>query len=181
MTSKRIKLGDIVKDIKLGLGDVPVMEKYDLRPADYLKILEKLRKAQTVPEAELDDRISEWKSREGKKDDLREGPRCYLIVTVKVSDAKDHNIQGQLLDLSEKGCRLAGVPCAVGQTRKLRLEVEVSEGQFLGCKFTAQCRWEKKDDTDGSCLTGFEITHILPSDAENLQQISKLLAICDYC
>jgi len=137
MTNKRIKLGDIVKDIKSGLGDVPVMEKYDLRPADYLKILEKLRKAQTVPESDLDSRINEWKTKGGKKDDLRETPRCYLVVTVRVSDARDHNVQGQLLDLSEKGCRLAGVPCTVGQTRKLRLEVEVSEGQFLGCKFTA--------------------------------------------
>jgi hypothetical protein len=179
MIGKKIKLGDIVKDIKSGMDDVAVMEKHELCAADYVNVLKRLRKAQTVPESELDNRLSEWRTKEGERDNLRETPRCYLVVTVRISDAKDHNVQGQLLDLSEKGCRLAGIPCTVGETRKLRIEVEVSEGQFLVCKFTAQCRWQKKDDADGSCLCGFEITHILPDDAQNLQQISKLLAICD--
>jgi hypothetical protein len=34
----RIRIADIVRDVQMGLGDVPIMEKYGIRPAEYIDI-----------------------------------------------------------------------------------------------------------------------------------------------
>jgi hypothetical protein len=39
---KQIDVALVIKDINMGLGDVPIMEKYGLTPSEYVRVLEKL-------------------------------------------------------------------------------------------------------------------------------------------
>jgi hypothetical protein len=186
MTIKKAKLAAIIKDLKRGLGDVPIMEKYGIRPGEYQEILEILSQNGTLNAEDLACRITQPETPpedlievelEPENEDPRQDRRCYLITHVRVIDAEHRGVQGQLLDLSKFGCQVAGIPCLVGESRELQVEAEVSDGECIRSRFTAECRWEKQEH--GSSIAGFEITRISTEDNETLELISQLMAICD--
>ena len=178
METKRINVADIMRDIRRGLGDVPIMEKYDIAPSEYMNILERLNKSQQLRGSNLEARMI--KLRTGlEKEDTREAPRCYLVVMVRVADSTNPARKGVVLDLSENGCQVAGIQCHVGEIKKFRIQIEGVEGQSVQCRFTAECRWEKKNPADGSALAGFEIKNISQIDREHLHNIIELIALCD--
>lgn len=186
MNVKKAKLAAIIKDLKRGLGDVPIMEKYGIRPGEYQEILEILSQNGTLNAEDVANRITQPETPprdiievevEPENEDPRQDRRCYLITHVRVVDAAHRGVQGQLLDLSKFGCQVAGIPCSVGESRELQVEAEVSEGECIRSRFTAECRWEKQEH--GSSTAGFEITRIGTEDSETLELISQLMAICD--
>ncbi len=175
----RIRLGDIIRDIESGLGDVPIMEKYGIRPAEYMDILQKLKGVRAVDERHFEGRIVHGGDADSDKDSRRL-PRCYLVSDVRVVDLLDRGVHGEVLDLTEEGCRVRGIKCQVGETRRFRVEAEGYPGDALDCSFAAQCRWGNWDQSEGSYVAGFEITDLSRRDRNNLQSVIRLLTICDF-
>lgn len=175
---KRIRLADIVKDIEMGLGDVPIMEKYGLRPMEYIDILERVKAAQLVDERHFEGRIIREKG-ELTEEETRVAPRCYLVANVGVEDLLDNSIRGELVDLTENGCRLRGIQCNPGETRRFRVTGEGYPPDTMDCRFAAQCRWGDWDATEGVYVAGYEIRNISEMDKDKLRAIIRLLSICD--
>lgn len=178
MEGKRINVADIMRDILRGLGDVPIMEKYDIAPREYMSILERLNKSQQLRGDNLEARMIKLKTGL-EKEDTRERKRCYLVLTVRVADSTDPARKGVVVDLSESGCQVAGIQCHVGEIKKFRIQIEGLDGQFVQSRFTAECRWEKRNPADGSTLAGFEMKSISQTDREHLHNIIELISLCD--
>lgn len=175
----RIRLGDIVRDIQSGLGDVPIMEKYGIRPADYIDILQRLKGVRAVDERYLEGRIGHGEEAADADRESRRLPRCYLVAEVRVVDLLDRNVRGEVLDLTEQGCKVRGIECQVGEKRRFRVEAEGYPGDALDCSFAALCRWGKWEQDEGSYVAGFEITDLSAKDRKNLQGVIRLLTIAD--
>jgi len=174
----RIKLADIIRDIQIGLGDVPIMEKYSLRPVEYIDILEKVKAAQVMDEQHLEGRIIRAKGAMSEEEP-RKTPRCYLVANVSVVDLLDSSVRGEVMDLTEQGCQLRGIECKVGETRRFRVKAEGYSGDAMDCRFAAQCRWGNWDPTEETYVAGYEIRSITDPDKNKLRAIIRLLSICD--
>ncbi|MDQ7783369.1 MAG: PilZ domain-containing protein [Desulfomonilaceae bacterium] len=175
---KKIRLADIIRDMRAGLGDVPIMEKYGIYPHDYEEILQSLKETRAVDERYFQGRMTPqgFRSSQG---DSRKVSRCHLVADVRVTDLEAENVSGRLIDITEKGCRLRGIECSVGETRSFRIEADDFEGVVSDCSFTAVCRWGKREQSGGAYVAGFEITHVGMRDRNKLQGIIRLLAICE--
>ncbi len=176
--ARKIMLAEIVKDIQMGLGDVPIMEKYNIRPVQYIDILERLKGAQAVDERYLAGRIGREEQMKSDEEP-RKAPRCYLVANVRIVDLLDSSVCGEVMDLTDKGCQLRGIECKVGETKRFRVQAEGYPGDRMDCRFAAQCRWGNWDQTEGTYVAGFEIKDITAQDRKNLRAIVRLLSICD--
>jgi hypothetical protein len=112
-------------------------------------------------------------------EDPRKAPRCYLVATVRVVDLLDSRVLGEVMDLTETGCKLKGIECKVGETKRFRVEAEGYPGDIMNCRFVAQCRWGNWDPTEGMYVAGFAIKEIGDQDKKNLSAIIRLLSMCD--
>ncbi|MBI5248943.1 MAG: hypothetical protein HY912_05560 [Desulfomonile tiedjei] len=175
---KKIDAAEIMKDIKRGLGDVPIMEKYELAPTEYMSILEKLRSLKGLEGQEVARRLlkGDWST---VGFDARRTRRCYLILSVLARDLTDTEIRGQVQDLTERGFQLAGVAARAGVTREFILQSETTDGYLMPFVLKAQCRWSGTDSVTGSPVSGFEIIQISMHDMEELQKLIDLMTICD--
>lgn len=143
-----------------------------------MNILERLNKSQQLRGSNLEARMIKLKTGL-EKEDTREGKRCYLALTVRVADSTDLAGKGVVLDPLGNGCQVAGIQRHVAEIKKFRIQIEGLEGQFVQCRFTAECRWEKRNPADGSTLAGFEIKSISQTDREHLHNIIDLISLCD--
>ena len=178
MAVKKIIVEDIIRDFNSGLGDVPIMEKYDISSSQYMEILERLNKVRPIQSKSLVTRITTLKTML-VPDEVRESPRCYLALSVLVFDSASGAHQGKLLDLSKNGLKVAGIESYVGESRRFSIQVKWLENEVIESRFIAECRWEQGQPNDGSRLAGFRITDISPNDRRQLQDIIQLFALCD--
>jgi hypothetical protein len=178
MTVNRVNVADIMRDIELGLGDVPIMEKYHITPGEYMNVLERLKNVGQFQKSDLATRLITLRTG-GIKEDARETPRCYLVIGVLVSDSKNPNHQGKVVDLTENGCQVVGLACGAGEARRFRIRVEGFRGEVFQTEFLAECRWARRRQDDATPMAGFEIKEISRKDRQRLHDIIALIALCD--
>jgi hypothetical protein len=83
--------------------------------------------------------------------------------------------KGTVVDISETGLQVSGIPTNVGDTKNLLVQADY----FLDVYpfvFEGKCKWTSKAE-DGNLLSGFEITSITEGELEELRKITNLLAL----
>jgi hypothetical protein len=171
---KKIDAVEIMQDIKSGLGDVPVMEKYDLAPSEYIRILEKLQTLKGGEGQEAARRLSsaDWNT---IGFEARRTRRCYLVLSVLAYDSREPETRGLVQDLTEKGFQITGPGFQPKEIREFVFQSEASLGYWVPFVVKAQCKWTSTEPT----VSGFEIVKISPKDLEELKKLIDLMAICD--
>ncbi len=199
---KKVNLSDVIADLKAGLGDVPVMEKYGLSPDLLLRILERLRKEEnhaalterTAPaaaETEGEDRHDYDKAsrdlettppseaeRKAEAANRRSEPRNYLLYDVPIFDAIRPEIKGYVNDVSDEGLQIRGIKAQVGEMRRFMIldsRVFKGEGSLF---FDALCRWVTNEG-EGETLAGFCITNISEGSRRELRRLVEWLAVTE--
>ena len=178
MAMKKILVHDVIKDINSGLGDVPIMEKYNISASQYMEILEKLNKIGQKKTKTIEARLTTLKTMV-MSDDFRGLPRCYLAFSVLLCDPADNTCQGTIVDISEEGFQVTGMKSQVGESRRFGIQINWLENEVIESQFVAECRWEHDQQNDGSPLAGFQITNISPDNRRKLKNIIELVALCD--
>lgn len=168
---RKIKAQNIVADIRHKLSDFELLTKYDLSPEELTGILERLVEAGGLRLAEVTER-GQYLNDPFQISRTRCHPREYLRIPLSVVDASSPNLEGLVVDLSERGFRTRGVAAGIGDIRVFHLMVtETDAGESVLVQ--AVCRWTKMGHTDRMLdQAGFEIIGI--SD-EGLAAIRKLM------
>jgi hypothetical protein len=176
MKEKRtIKAKDIVNDVRAGLTNLQLMEKYELSPKGLKSIFTKLVEAKAVRSDELDMRVPSFTDTVGL-DQVRVYPRSYVVLHLPILDL-DSNQQGRVLDLSIHGFQVAGIKCEVGLTMRFRLQPgDVSD--INGFDVEAECRWTKGDSPE-NLVPGFKIKDIDTETEKKLSTLIKELTLGD--
>lgn len=167
----------IVADLESGLGDVPIMEKYHLSPAELMMIIQKLSDNDAVKPAAVKSRLEALK-RTAAPSEMRSVPRNYLVFSIPIHDSEDPSIAGLVNDISENGLQVEGIETQEHEVRSFVIDSD----QFSATSpvsFDAECRWVRKDETNGHFIAGFEITAISEGSLKNLGRLIKQLTIGD--
>jgi len=178
MTTKRtIKAKDIVNDIRSGMTNLQLMEKYNLSSKGLQSIFTKLMDAKAVKDRELDGRTP-LADDTVNLNQMRVLPRNYLFVHLPVYEADDMKIEGQIGDITEKGLLVAGIPVGVGDYKTLLVRAEDFDN-IRPFTFRAECRWAKSATAVEPYSAGFQITNITEEALEDLRKLIHALTFGD--
>lgn len=171
MTKRVIPTKEIMDDIRSGMGDVPIMEKHQISPAEYQAILRKLREVRALSRQEVSSRMAAMPAgTEGPQ--MRSVPRNYMFFTIPIYDANDPKVVGVVNDLTEKGLQVSGIPAQVDEPKTFLIRPDVFPVD-MPMAFDATCRWVNVDGNTGHYVAGFEITHI---QKRHLTTLRKLIS-----
>jgi uncharacterized protein (DUF433 family) len=167
---RKISRPQIVHDIRSGMTEAQLMEKYDLSSWGIQKVLAKLLPVGAITWEEMailslngDDSVT--------LRDMRQYQRRYPLVSVIVYEQIKPMVKGRVCDISEKGLGVIGILSEVDDLKTLTVapdELRVFEPFTL----QASCRWFRQGDLDTNCTAGFAITHI---EEHSLEQLMDLL------
>lgn len=157
---KKIRAGEIARDLELGLSDAELMEKYKLSLRGLLSLYKKALEANIIEASELERRLV---SRESvvELEDSRSLPRVGIRESTEIHEYRKPEIKGTVSNISENGLRVEGLESKPGLVRKL-----VISGHEFGLEeliLESKCCWSDTA-SDGSHSAGYEIIRVLQGD-----------------
>ncbi|MGB6066145.1 MAG: PilZ domain-containing protein [Desulfomonilaceae bacterium] len=175
MSRRIIQARDIVIDIRSGMTDAELMEKYELSAKGLESAFTKLVNSGIMTVAEV------YGQRGSGQDtviinDVRELPRHFLSMTIPVHEPGFPNRQGRIRDVTEKGIGITGIQARIGEVISLMIACR----PFLDVDniwLEAECRWIDARKSPREWYGGFQITKISPKDLSNLRQLIQLLSL----
>lgn len=168
MLSPKIPIERILDDIRGGLGDVPIMEKYQISPGDLLRIKQQFKGGR-----EVSGEVS--RSAQAAPREHRSLSRHEPLRPITVYDTDDPRMQGTIYDINMKGLQVVGIIVRTGENKTLKIH---SEPYNVHATFTfrVQCQWSMIDE-HGNCVAGFRITRISLEDAKELKKLVACLSV----
>lgn len=173
----RIRIRDVVKDIRAGLSDQELRTKYHLSANGLHLLFKKLLDLKAI-DADALFGIDSTRLEAGGKRDLREEERYALDFDIPAYNTAFPERHGRVRDVSEKGVGLVGVKAAEGDLT--HIVVLGDTFGFVGpFEFGAECRWSRTDSLSSEPIAGFLITEIADWDMEELRKLIHLLTLSD--
>lgn len=173
----KVNAATILKDIRSGMGDIPIMEKYGISPRLYSRILETLKRSGALSLTDLAGRLpTETTTPEGSS--KRERKRHCLLYPISVHDANDPRNQGTLNDISEAGFKVAGLNVDVDEIGTYLIGAN-ARALHSPVTVDAICRWVTTEEDTGDRLAGFEISNVLGDGQRDLDRLITELSVPD--
>ncbi len=190
MSSKReIHARDFIQDLRAGMSDEELQEKYKLTTKGLQSTFRKLVLARALSEEEI------ARSREDGPEpaivgDMRALPRIPVPFRLPIHDVKHPDIKGvvkeiyaaqdrepagSVRNISEKGISVVGVATEPGETKTFLILGDDS-GEVDPFMFTAECRWSEELFDSGDPVAGFLIVDIAD---EGLAEMKKLIRVLE--
>jgi hypothetical protein len=149
----KIKGRDILNDIRSGMTDQELMEKYEMSSQAFESACGQLCSSGLISREQLLSRSTERAEGDTVTSRL---PRDYLVVQAPIYDVRNPENKGVIRDLTEEGIGIIGLDNSRGVDKIV---------------FGAKCRWVKKD-SGGGYICGFRIIDI---NEENLAKLRSLI------
>jgi hypothetical protein len=169
---KRIITGQIVNDIRSGMTDSQLMDRYRLSHVELQITCKLLVERKFITQEEIDNRAPIADDRTTPFTP-RKAPRHRSPISVTAIGEEDPEKEGLVLDISEKGVGVIGVKATVGEMQTLTILGD-EFGEVAPFQFDAVCRWAKRESS-GELIAGFEIISI--SD-ESLDELRNWIRVC---
>lgn len=163
---KTLSAKAVVKDLRGGLDNSDLMQKYGISERSLYKILRQLRSAQIVTDTEVVPRIAQLQETERLV--VRNARRYRPKEAIPVSEITDITQEFRITDISETGFKLEGMSCKLGERKHFAvLADKVSDsGSF---PVMAECRWVRQDSREEYFEAGYEITEITTLGSRELR------------
>jgi hypothetical protein len=166
---REIKASQVVQDMRSGMSNQDLMEKYRLTSEGLIRVFRKLVHARAVKPDEVTIRQITIESAPLSVQ-IRQTPRCRPQETFPIHDMDDLDTDFLVKDLSEKGVQIMGMETSVGRHTTFLIEAWAFENSDP-LIFDAQCRIDKTDGRKKVFVAGFEIVRIEPADLQQLRKI----------
>jgi hypothetical protein len=170
---RRIDTKELIADIRSGVADVELMEKYKLSSRGLQRVFNKLVDSGSAMAADLSGRSMSYDDSVTLKK-VRVSIRALPILSIGIYESTNPEIIGRIRDLSEVGVGVRGLVAEVGELKNL----VVVPDEFLDIEqfsFEAKCQWSRTGNKGKICNAGFEITDISESDFIQLQELLQLM------
>ncbi|GEM_PF-216712 len=172
-----IKAVEIVGDIRSGMLDTELMDKYRLSSTGLQIAFRKLVNAEAVTESEILNRNHLHEDTTGISQ-YRQLSRNFLVFPIHICDSDDPDTEGYVVDVTERGLQVTGIETEVGRTGKFLVRADESF-QVNPFPFEAQCRWSKTGQHKEDFSAGFEITDISDGARKELRKLIQALSLGD--
>lgn len=173
-TGKKIKAGDIAKDLRSGLSDAELMTKYQLSVKGLLNLYKSALDARVIEASELQSRFASCESLVALED-CRSLPRLTVRKSIEIHEYDKPETRGIVANVTEKGLRIEALECRTGEIKTF----VVPAHETLGVRrlaLEAKCRWHELPDS-GSPTAGFEITKVLKGDLQEFVERVKSILV----
>jgi len=174
---RKIPANEFADDIRSGMSNDALMQKYRLSIEGLASVFKKLLEANILDKSELNRRMAAGDDT-ADLDQMRNLARCYPIVNIPVIDLADRRGQGYLRDLTEKGLQVAGIRARVNEMKNLLIKAD-AVSDLLPFTLEACCKWCQEQDAEGVPVSGFEIKSLSRSDRVMLRKTLELFTLCD--
>ena len=176
-TKHKIKAGDAVRDIRSGMSDSQLMDKYGLSAKGLRRSFDMLIEGNAIT---LDDLYAPSPPVHDTVfvETIRELPRHYLAIAVDIYEVKRPEIKDILSNVTEKGLGIIGMSAGIGEIKTL----VIPAGDFIESDpilLEAQCRWAEEEKDTGEWLAGFKITRISDKSLDDLRRLILALPFLD--
>jgi hypothetical protein len=175
MSAKRtIKAKEVVFDIRSGMTNRQLMDKYKVSVNSLHNLLRKLVDFKALQISEVQALLSSIPEESAFKE-IRKEPRNYVFVPLPIYDVNNLLDEGQVMDLSEGGLRTSGLEAKIGEKREFLIQADYFAHVFPFC-FEAECRWVSQTEEE-PWFAGFQITSISEGGLVELRKIIRMLTI----
>ncbi len=168
---RKLEAKDLIYDIRAGMTDTQMMEKYKLTPKGLQSALKKLINVQAISPEDLYERFPLYEQLTAN--DMRNIVRSPLAYPIPIYEAENPESRGEVRNVTEHGVGVKGIAAKVGETKTFVMEA----GAFMAVApiaFNGQCRWVRKKSS-GAYIAGFEITMISEASLQNLRKVIQEL------
>ncbi len=171
-----ITLQEISKDIRSGMSDQELMDKYGLTGEKLQRAFRQLLAANAVTLGELYGRPASLPGTTAlPMADLDIGADRALAFPIPIFEQKNPAVVGRVREISEFGLGLIGIQSQVNENKTLVIVPE----KFVDMKpitLRAKCLWARTDPK-GQHVAGFRIFHISETDLQRLRDMIGMLTI----
>ena len=154
----KISAKAILRDIRSGITEAGLMEKYSLSSVAVQMICRKLVDEKLVDPEKLYGRThtNEGLTDHGKQ---RRFPRVSPEVSLVVHDSENPENRGRVSDMTETGIGVLGIQAEINESKTL---VIPPNDFFLTNRFVfkARCCWTRAQGENQEAAAGFEITEV---------------------
>lgn len=189
---------NVLHDLRAGMEDTVLMEKYSLSYTELRSLYKDLydagrlrppqgtespfvrarsypERGNTNPTRAFGHHLDGLERRvpPAASEDKRESERSCLDVDVPIYEIDLPEIHGQIRDITEKGARLAGIDANVGEVKTL-VVLGDTFGEVSPFEFEAKCCWKEISGERTEYTAGFQITNITE---QSLHELRKLIAL----
>ena len=174
---KQIRITEIVSDIRSGVSDSQLIEKYRISAKGLQSVFRKLVAAQKLSPEELRDRMQNYDDTGTLKlDTLQFTPGQTLTCLVTVHDSLSPGFRGSICEVTDNGFMITGIESRTGDTRKLTV---ATDDFFQIDAFTVEaiCKWARNDGPEDSWIAAFEISKVSEDDKGKLSELVRLVKL----
>ncbi len=174
-SKRRIPARDVIRDIRHGAGKSELMDKYSLSAKGLQKVLKQLADTKMVHTSEFPAELLTI-FRAEVPSDTRRAERYCIDFELPVWEVPYPEVRGQVLDITERGIGILGLPATINEVKALVIYSE----EFLEIEpFTmvAVCCWVKRAEGEGEYVSGFQVSKIHEEDLEELRKLIQLLTL----
>ena len=175
MRQKRtIKAKEIVSDIRSGMINRQLMDKYDVSLAKLQNIFRMLLDAHALEQRELEPLLSIPHERLdiGKRRRLE---RNFVFVRLPIYDLENLVNGGEVVDITETGFQVTGIATKAGEIKEFLIQADYF-ADIYPFTFESQCQWASRNE-DGQLVAGFKITSISEGALEELRKLNSMLTL----
>lgn len=172
---RQIPVKQFLNDMKAGMTDLQLMEKYRVSSRGLQRVFKKLLDVDAVTPAELRTRVPSFEDTVSLDfENLQFPTEEHLECLVPVYDATDPTYTGSICEIGDNGLTIEGLPAKPDEVRRI---VVAAQDFFEIESFTVEvrCLWAKPALAGKPPVAAFEITSIAQNDSPNLRSLVRLV------
>ncbi|MFC1835451.1 hypothetical protein ACFL2Q_12065 [Thermodesulfobacteriota bacterium] len=177
MAKKRVlQAKDIIADIRSGMADADLMQKYRLTSKGLQSAFTKLLNNRLVTVEEIYGQHRSLEDDTVIVDDLRLLRRHYLAVAIPIYETAFPDQAGRLRDITERGIGISGIPARLGERKAFLIPAKDISG-VESIEFEAECIWADPGTSREKWTAGFQVITITEEALQNLRELMQLLTL----
>jgi len=162
----KIKANDFVKDIRSGMSDSEIMNKYDLSREGLNHVFREILNSRMISAKEIFARYSSEDGRWGSID-RRSSPRNSIEFALPIYDRACPETRGMVHDISEAGLRVRDIEANADEVKTLVIHPE-DLLMTPPVVVEAKCRWMQKGKHAWRFDGGFQVLNVVEGNLEEL-------------
>ena len=162
---RQIRVSEIVNDIRVGLSDSEMMDKYKLSSHGLAKVFKKLLEAKAISSL----MFVEWSAlfcESPDVKDIRLFPRGSLKFRLPIYEAGSSEKRGEVLNISDGGLAVRDLEAQINDTKSFLIPIKGAP-----VLFKAKCRWIKQEPVNGAAVSGFDVIDVLKGNWDKLLEL----------
>jgi Mor family transcriptional regulator len=176
---QQISTREFVWDIRSGMTDSQLLEKYKLSPNRLQRIFKGLIDGQIMTTDELAGRYALFDDTvQHDIQSVRLLFRHAVDFVLQIYEEEKPETLGIVLDITEGGVGLKGIEAIVGEFKNFVIPAN-KFFDMARVEFRARCRWVNREESTGQCVDGFEITSISPGALVELRKLVELIELAN--